>query len=120
MTRISRILLFALLLVALPLRGFAGDLMALCDQHHGGAAAVQESSQDQGGIHDDRGNHGEVPAHTASVCSVCASCCAGASLVPDSPMVGLPPTATSDRIAFLLRRFSGVVPEHLDRPPLAS
>lgn len=119
MTRISRILIFALLLAALPLRGFAGDLMVLCGEQHGGSAAVQGHAQDDGGGHDGHGDHGDVPAQTASVCSVCASCCAGAGLVPDAPAVGLPPAATSDRIAFLPRRFSGIVPEHLDRPPLA-
>ena len=122
MTRISRILLLALLLAALPLRGLAGDLAVPCDEHHGGGAAVIHGhAQDHGGNHDGPGDHhGEVPAHAASVCSACASCCAGASLVPDSPIVGLPPPASSDRIAFLPRRISGIVPEHLDRPPLAS
>ena len=121
MKRLSRFLLLVLLLAALPLRGYAGDLMALCEAHHGAAAAAQEHVHEHGERHhDDSGDGGGTPAHTASVCSICASCCAGANLAQDAPHVVPPQALGTDRIAFFDRRTSGFVPEHFDRPPLAS
>jgi len=119
--RLSRLLMLVLLLAALPLRGNAGELMVLCEAHHGGAAIAGEHVHEHGDSHhNDSGDRGGVPAHTASVCSICASCCAGASLAPAAPrVVALQPTGT-DRISFSDRIGSGFVPEHFDRPPLAS
>lgn len=121
MKNAARIALFVMLLAALPLRGYAGVLMALCEAHHGGAAAAQEHVHEHGNSHhDDSGNGGGNQSHTASVCSICASCCAGASLATDALHVVLPQALGTDRIAFFDRRTSGFVPEHFDRPPLAS
>lgn len=121
MKRACRIVLLVMLFAALPLRGYAGALTAPCESHHGGVAAAQEHVHEHGGSHhDDSGDGGGAPVHAASVCSICASCCAGASLAPDAPLVTLPRSAGTDRIVFLERRSSGFVPEHLDRPPLAS
>jgi len=54
--RLSRLLMLVLLLAALPLRGYAGELMALCEAHHGGVAASQEHVHEHGGsYHDDSG-----------------------------------------------------------------
>jgi hypothetical protein len=116
-----RIALLALLLAALPLRGYAGVLMAICEGHHGGYAAVQEHAHEPGDSHHheslDEGTG--TPAHAASVCSVCASCCAGAGLAaPSLQGVVIQPPGTS-RILSLDRQVSGFVPEHLERPPLA-
>jgi hypothetical protein len=119
--RICRIVLLVLLLAALPIRGYGGALMSLCEMHHGGASAAQEHAHEHGDDHhDDADGSSGVPTHAASVCSVCASCCAGASLAPDAPRVVVLQSPGSDRIAFFDRRSSGFVPEHLDRPPLAS
>ena len=116
-----RIALLALLLAALPLRGYAGVLMAICEGHHGGNAAVQEQAHEPGDSHQheslDEGTG--TPAHAASVCSVCASCCAGAGLAaPSLQEVVVQPPGTS-RISSLNHQVSGFVPEHLERPPLA-
>lgn len=121
MTRISRILLLALLLAALPLRGYAGVQMDLCESHHGGTAALDAHGHEHGEGHDhDDGDSTDVPPHGASVCGMCASCCAGAGLAPEtSHSVSLQPPA-AHRIPFLGRQVSGFVPEHLDRPPLFS
>ena len=121
MKHAARIALFAVLLAALPLRGYAGVLMALCEGHHGGAAAVEAHASEHGDSHhheaSDEGTG--TPAHAASVCSVCASCCAGAGLAsPSAQRVVIQPPGTS-RISFVDRQVSGFVPEHLDRPPLA-
>ena len=123
MKRSCRIVLLVLLLAALPLRGYAGVLMALCEGHHGGTVVSQGQVHEHGdGHHHDAGNSddsGGVPTHAASMCSVCASCCAGASLAPDAPRVAVFQSSGPDRIAFFDRRPSGFVPDHLDRPPLA-
>ena len=121
MKRTCRIVLLVMLLAALPLRGYAGVLTALCESHHGGAAVAEEQTHEHGDSHhhdSDEGSGG--PSHSASVCSVCASCCAGASLAPDAPQAAAALVSGSDRIAFFDRRSSGFVPEHLDRPPLSS
>ena len=117
--RLSRLLMLLLLLAALPLRGYAGELMAQCEAHHGGVATVQEHVHEHGGSHhDDSGDGSAAPA--ASVCSICASCCAGASLAPDANALVAFPVLGIDRISFFGRRASGFVPEHFDRPPLVS
>jgi len=120
--RACRIVLLALLFVALPMRGYAGVLVSLCETHHGGSPAAQEHThQHERGEshHDDTADSGAVPTHAASMCSVCASCCAGASLAPDAPRAAAVQVSGSDRITFFDRSSSGFVPEHLDRPPLA-
>jgi hypothetical protein len=119
--RLSRVLILVLLLAALPLRGYASELMALCEAHHGAAAVAQEHVHEHGDRHhDDSGDGGGTPAHIASVCSICASCCAGASLAPDAPHSAVLQAPESDRVAFFDRCTSGFVPAQLDRPPLAS
>jgi len=121
-TSVFRTLLFALLVAALPLRGYAGVLMALCEGHHGGVAAAHEHvhEHDDEHHHETHGSGGENPAHAASACSVCASCCAGAGLAAQliQGVEFQPPGSL--RIPFLDHRFSVFVAEHLDRPPLAS
>jgi hypothetical protein len=120
MKRVARFLLLVLLLAAMPLRGYGGELMALCEAHHGGAGTAQDHvhEHDDSQLHDS-GDGGSAPAHTASVCSICASCCAGASLAPDAPRLAVFQAPGSYRIAYFDCRVSGFVPEHLDRPPLA-
>lgn len=121
MKNAARIALLVMLLAALPLRGYAGVLMALCETHHGGAAAAQEHVREHGDSYPRDSDDGAgSPLQAASVCSICASCCAGASLAPDAPHVTAPQAPGSDRITVFDRRPSGFVPEHLDRPPLAS
>jgi len=110
-----------MLLAALPLRGYAGVLTALCESHHAGAAAAQDLVHEHGGgHHDDSADGGGKTENAASVCSICASCCAGAALAAQSIQgVVIQPPGTH-RILFLPRQDSGFVPEHLDRPPLSS
>jgi len=113
--------MLVLFLVALPLRGYAGELKAPCEAHHDGAAVAQAYVHEHGDSHhDDSGDGSGTATHAASVCSICASCCAGTSLAPDTPHVAMPQDLRSERIAFCDYRASGFVPEHFDRPPLAS
>jgi hypothetical protein len=118
---VLRTLLFALLVAALPLRGTAGVLMALCEGHHGGTTPAHEHVHEHGDDHHhEAGEAGANTEHSASVCSICASCCASAGLAAQliQEVVFQPPGTI--RIPFFDHRFSVFVPEHLDRPPLAS
>jgi hypothetical protein len=117
----ARIALLTILLATLPLRGYAGVLMALCEGHHGGAAAVQEHAHAHGDSHHHEAPDDDTatPAHAASVCSVCASCCASAGLAAPSIQGVLIQSPGTSRISSLDRQVSGFVPEHLERPPLA-
>ncbi len=123
MKRLVRLVLLACLLVALPLRGYAGVAMSLCEGHHGGAAAAEhvEHAHDHGDDPRHEALAGEAgnPGHAASVCSVCASCSLGAGLAVTSHFsLAVAPPGTL-RIPFVVRQVSGFVPEHLERPPLA-
>jgi len=117
---VCRIILFVFLLVALPLRGYAGVLMVLCESHHGGASVAGEYVHEHGdNHHQDSGQGAGGQPHAASFCSVCASCSASAGLAaPSIQRVVIPPPGTG-RISFLDRQIFGFVLERLERPPLA-
>ena len=119
MKRASRIILLVMLLAALPLRGYAGVLMALCESGHGGAPVAEEHAHEHGDSHhsDAAGGAGS-PSHAASVCSVCASCCASAGLAPETNQGVVFQAPDTDRIPFFGHQVSGFDPDHLDRPPL--
>jgi hypothetical protein len=118
--QIARIVLMVMLLAALPLRGYAGVLVAQCEGHHGGAAAAQEHAHEDGDDHHhDSGEDSGGAPHAASVCSVCASCSAGAGLAAPSIQDVVVPLPGASRISFLDRHLPGFVPEHLERPPLS-
>src|SRR5687767_2721985 len=112
----ARIALLALLLAALPLRGYAGVLMALCEGQHGGATAEAHAHEHGEDHHDHTADTSGGSTHAASTCSFCASCCAGAGVAPDVPRIAVFQSPGSDRIAFSDRCPSGFIPEHLDRP----
>ncbi len=117
MRRTAKALILVLLLAALPLRGYAGVLMAFCEAKHGGAPAAMEHAHGNG----ESPHHGDGmpgPSHAASACSICASCSASASLAPEVDHGVVFQAPGTDRIAFFDRQVSGFVPEHLDRPPL--
>ena len=123
MKHAARIALLAMMLAALPLRGYAGVLMALCDSHHGGVAVAEEHAHEHGDSHhhDAGANTAEGAggaSHAASVCSICASCCTSAGLAPDTSVGVAFQSPDSNRIPFFGRQVSGFVPRHLDRPPL--
>ena len=121
MRRTAKALILVLLLAALPLRGYAGVLMALCESHHGGAVVAGEQAHEHGDSHHHDAGTGDGaggPSHAASVCSVCASCCASAGLAPGTDVGFAFQSPDSYRIPFFGRQVSGFVPDHLDRPPL--
>ena len=109
-----------MLFAALPMRGYAGVLMALCESHHGGAAVAEEHVHEHTDSHHHDSDEGAGGAsHAAPVCSICATCCASASLAPEMGhgiAFQIPATL---RIPFFGSQVSGFVPDHLDRPPLS-
>ena len=117
--RTARIALLALLLVALPLRGYGGVLMDLCEAHHGGGIASEAHVHENADGHSHSSGDGDHASPAASICSLCASCCAGAVLAPEMIRGVAFQTPSNIRIPFLNRLVSGFVPEQLDRPPLS-
>lgn len=121
MRGLARILIVLLLLVALPLRGYAAIAAGLCDAHHGGTGTAHAAAHDHADGHGheaDTGNKSES-SEFASVCSLCASCSVGASLAPDAiHAVALEPAGAS-AIPFYGFIASGLAPDTLDRPPLS-
>lgn len=116
-----RALMLVLMLLAMPLRGYAAAVKDFCDAHHSGSQAAHHDAHEHAGEHEN-GAHGGDKDHAggASHCGLCSTCSVGASLVSDP----LPPiasiTATSPRIPFLAQFSPGVSLDHPDRPPLAS
>ena len=118
MRGISRFLIVLLMLVALPLRGYAAVAAELCEAHHGGAPAAHALDHDHASGHEHGAHEGDRHS-LAFVCSTCSTCAAGASLAPDSIRPIELVFAVADRIPFFGRQASGHVPDRLDRPPLA-
>ena len=120
MRGVAKILIVLLMLVALPLRGYAAIAAELCHEHHGGVPASHSP------VHEHVADHGDnSPPGTSgdsgfsSVCGHCASCCVGASLAPDAASQLAFASAGASAIPFHGSSASGRVPETLDRPPLA-
>ena len=93
--------------------------MAFCESNHGGAGAALEHVHEAGAEHQHYSDgRTPGPSHSASACSVCASCCAGASLATGTNQSVTFSAPGTNRIPFLGGQVSGFVPDHLDRPPL--
>lgn len=114
-----RILVALLIVAALPLRGYAAVAAELCSGHHGGDQAAHAAEHDHESTHQVDGHDGDHPASPSS-CSHCASCSVGTSLAPDAARRVAAVISSAERIPFFGARKPGYVPDHLDRPPLAS
>jgi hypothetical protein len=125
-THLARILLIALMLAAVPLRGYAGTLMLFCGSHESAASPAAGHAHEHDGeahVHADdaaspHSHEGDDHSpHATSACSVCASCCTGAILVSDA--VERAPGGAPDAAAipFLAHPVPDFIPGQLDRPP---
>lgn len=120
MRGLTRLLIVLLVLAALPLRGYATVVAALCDAHHGGMAATELATHDAAGGHDRHADSGKSdPADHASVCSFCASCSVSATLAPDAAHTVAIAATGATPIPFDGTAMLGRVPVVLDRPPLS-
>jgi len=119
--------LFVVLAIALavPVQGVAAVSAGVCmDLGHGAGTTPEHDHGTSGHAHDsDAAAHHEDGAgndgasHNAH-CPPCVSCCAAAAIA-SFPAVFLPEQAAASVPAALPASFSGVLPERLDRPPLA-
>jgi hypothetical protein len=135
--RFNRLLLAWLLLLALPLQGFAGARMPLCNA--GGAptqaAPAHAASHDHAamlraqaaghhavhaGAHDGAGPDQASPGKHGAKTGACASCCIGAALAPALPVPPVPERPVSVPIPFFAGHLPSVDPVLPDRPPQAA
>ena len=129
MNRVLRAFLTWLLLVAVPLQGYAAGSMLFCGDGAATSGAV-EHHHDAGAVHD-----GDVPHHHGAVsdargdqdapnlhdvmhgkCSVCSSCCSAAAL-PSAPIAATTATPRAALFPDLEHANPGRGPARLERPP---
>lgn len=92
MRLVPRLLLTIMLLLALPLQGFAAAAMMSCaPSHHGlpGSAVVHEDAAPHAHHHDSDHDPASTPSRGKHACSACAACCIGGALMPSA--LRLPP-----------------------------
>jgi hypothetical protein len=141
MNKIARWLVILLLVMAMPLRGYAASAMVACGEAHGSKATsshVHADGQEHRHVssdahpaahdhpaHEHASSHGQAQAdspasstHGASACSACGACCLGLGLTAATHSAE-EPAAGSPAIPFRSRNFQGVVLEVFDPPPLA-
>jgi hypothetical protein len=135
MNRTIRIFLLWLLVLALPVQGFAAAVRLSCGttHHHGFSALAVHHAHSHSSVFGDHQPHfkhehsalassGSDPSSSshqvsASTCSDCAACCAGAVILP-AVLNWAPMHASS--IALVMSPsppYSGYFPERLKRPP---
>jgi hypothetical protein len=135
MKKLKHYILLAILIMAIPLQGFAAASMMLCaTEHH--QVSVTQISQVGEHMHDVYSEHHEHQAQghdvdaqssdttttqqhgTKDKCSACASCCVGAAMLTsylDAP-VSRP---ASEKIDMVFSSHVGYISDGLERPPRA-
>jgi hypothetical protein len=118
-----RILAAALLALVVPIQGLTAVKAGLCMAMggHGG-----EQSHEASAHHHDAAapahDHGEAPSegdHASNAhCPPCVSCCAAAAIASETK-IALPEAPPVAVIAAPQYWIAGVLPQKLDRPPLA-
>lgn len=130
---LTRFLVALAVALAVPAQGYAAVAAGLCMAlgHHQDA---QAGSNDRG-THDhgaasasdhgaaaahDPGTDGDKPekSHDKAHCPPCVSCCAAATIAPAAG-TGVPEIAPVAAVASSPYSLAGILPEKLDRPPLA-
>jgi hypothetical protein len=129
MNRVLRAAVTCLLLVALPLQGYAAGSMLFCDA---GAATSGTLDHDDPAPHDgDNAHHPDVVIVTVATddpgapnlhsvvhgkCSICSSYCSAAAL-PSAPIVATATTLHAAPFPDLEHANPGHGPARLERPP---
>jgi hypothetical protein len=108
-------LLVLLLMALLPLRGMAAALMPCCGTADAGMQQHAVATPENTLCHE-----AEPGGEADAGCAFCAVHCAGAvqMLIQGDPV--LPGAGATDPIEFFARFLPGIVPGHLERPPLCS
>lgn len=115
----TRILLTIMLLLALPLQGFAAAAMMNCaPSHHGlpGSAVVHEDAAPHAHHHDSDHDPASTSSRGKHACSACAACCIGGALMPSALRL---PDDLSAHLRPLLARVTppAFITEGTERPP---
>lgn len=119
MSRLAKAVLI-LLLAAIPLRGMAGVVAALCDPASHGGAAIQVSDADCDSCLESAGAHHEQDDSGMSKCSHCAACSVSVPLVSQSVQGLIAAVSGESPVIFFSRTLPVRPPGRLERPPLTS
>lgn len=121
-----RFLLTVMLLLALPLQGYAAASMLRCAPSHHGVAQAQSPlhaahhghAADAGhAAHHDAGTAGDTDhAHGKYGCSACAACCVGGALTA-SPSGVAASSQLHERPLPVLQTFAAFITDGPERPP---
>ena len=142
MFRRFQLIVFLLLAVALPIRGYASATMLFCAAAHDGHGAPQSAAHHFAG--DDHQQHDHATTHvdahqndhsvdhappgshegdndakavSSGSCSVCGVCCTGVAVGPTWPEVVALAVSTAV-VPFIPSIYAGVDLDHAERPPL--
>jgi hypothetical protein len=124
-----RLLVALLVALTVPIQGIAAVSAGFCMAlgHHGtgatavhdhGSAAHTHESASAADPHHDKAPGNSSSSDSTAHCPPCVSCCAAAAIGLSSPLF-VPEPAPGSIIAVAPVISSGVLPEQLDRPPLA-
>lgn len=122
MRKFLRLVAIALLAATLPVQGLASVVAAQCMTagHHEGAAPEGHAHADGDGSHDHGTAAQEIDDNDASAahCGPCTACCASAFIAAPAAVFLVPPASYSQ---YFFSQFPprGILPQALDRPPLA-
>ncbi|MFN0300967.1 MAG: hypothetical protein ACKVQU_11530 [Burkholderiales bacterium] len=132
--RYLKSVILCLLLLAIPLKGFAAARMIFCGGH-GDAMHAPEALQGHSAHHNaplpDASGGGEQPSNESAPhaaddpgcwdchCSVCAACCTAAGMTSPVFLLGSFLEASRSRPFSNFSHFKGRIPATLERPPLA-
>lgn len=133
MTSLVRVILTWLLVLALPVQGYAASSLRWCGMaqqqgsttaaphdHAAMLAAAMPEHAGQGTDAAAKGTQGGTDGSTdAGKCSVCAACCGAPALASMGPVVAVVP-ATPPYGAVLMVALTGTSPEGFERPPRAT
>ena len=136
MNRTFRTLVLWLLVLALPVQGYAASSRMACDTAHAVAAdaphhamsAMPQHEHDAGSQQDHHMMQADdisvdvvasavEPKKTDAKCSVCAACCIGMALLPAAMDLPFAANGSSSFLSASSPLFDGHIPDGLKRPP---
>lgn len=132
MTKLVRLMLVWLMLLAIPFQGIASAAMLSCAHDAMGTPAHTAGTASAGHCHDDAPqataamHHADTGSHDASGhdhdgrCSACAACCMGAAIAPLPAIAAAPPAPALLHAASANHHLPAVDLALPERPPRLS
>ena len=135
MSRVLKVMLLYLLVLAFPMQGYAAANTFSCvtTHHHATAAtgshdhagdAMMDSGSrhhqnpGQHGVDDNLVSHGsDSDTHAKAGCNTCSVCCVGVALIRSGPVWSSTDDSSDLPAAAPVIPFSGHIPATLERPP---